>query len=82
MKNKIEDLRNHLFAQLERLGDEDLKGSALEEEVSRARAINGVAGALIDSARVEVDFMKVTGQEQGSGFMPNEADGTNKIGRD
>lgn len=26
MKNQIEDLRNHLFAQLERLGDEDLKG--------------------------------------------------------
>ena len=32
-KNKLTDLNNHLFAELERLGDEDLKGEELEKEI-------------------------------------------------
>jgi hypothetical protein len=57
MKNKMEDLRNHLFAQLERLGDETTPPS--KEEIERARAVSEVAKTLIDTARVEVDFLKV-----------------------
>ena len=43
MKNTLGDLNNHLFAQLERLGDEDLKDDALTEEIERAKAINQAA---------------------------------------
>lgn len=67
MKNKIEDLRNHLFVAIEGLLDTDNP-----MDVNRAKAVADVAQVLINSAKVEVDFLKVTGQETGSGFIPNE----------
>lgn len=49
MQNKLIDLNNHLFAQLERLGDEDLKGEGLQEEIERAKAITGIAEQVISN---------------------------------
>lgn len=66
MKNKIDDLRNHLFATLEALQDAE-KPMDLE----RARTIASVAQTVINSAKVEVDFIKATGSA-GSGFIPEE----------
>lgn len=60
-KNKISDLNDHLFAQLERLSDESVKGDALIEEVRRARSITEVAqqviasGDLLLKARIAAD---------------------------
>ena len=65
MKNKIEDLRNHLFATLEALQDEDNP-----MDLERAKTISGVAQTLINSAKIEVDHIKVTGARQGTGFIP------------
>lgn len=56
MKNKMEDLRNHLFAELERLGDAK---ELTKADLDKAKAISDVAGKLIDTARVEVEFHKV-----------------------
>lgn len=50
MKNSLIDLNNHLFAEMERLGDEDLKGDELKAELERANMISGVARAIIDNA--------------------------------
>lgn len=64
MKNKIEDLRNHLFEALEGLAD---KENPLD--VKRAKAIADVARVIVDGAKVEVEYMKVTGARQGTGFI-------------
>lgn len=61
-KNKIEDLRNHLFEVIERLKDGDI-------EIETAHAITSVADVIVKSAKVEVDFLvKIDGT--GSGFFP------------
>lgn len=65
MKNKIEDLRNHLFVAIEALLDEDKP-----MDIDRAKAVAEVAQVVINSAKVEVEFMKTTGGT-GSGFIEN-----------
>ena len=49
-KNKLVDLNDHLFAELERLGDEDLKGDELKEELDRAKALSDVSEKIINNA--------------------------------
>jgi len=67
VKNKIEDLRNHLFATLEALQDQDNP-----MELDRAKVIADVSQTIINSAKVEVDFVKATGRVTGSGFIDAE----------
>lgn len=67
MKNKIEDLRNHLFETLEQLKDKDEP-----MDLDRAKAVVSVSQTIINSAKVEVDFLKTTGAVNGSGFIPME----------
>lgn len=50
MKNKLTDLNDHLFAQLERLGDEKLSGDALNNEIERSKAISNIASQAISNA--------------------------------
>lgn len=59
MKNKLTDLNDHLFAQLERLSDEDLTSEKLDVEVKRTSAIIETAKTIIDNARVVVDAHKL-----------------------
>lgn len=57
-KNKLSDLNNHLFAQLERLGDEDLKGDALTEEIGRAKAVTNVAQQIVNNGNLVLSAVK------------------------
>jgi hypothetical protein len=67
MRNKIEDLRNHLFATLEALQDEEKP-----MEIERAKSIADVAQVIVNSAKIEVDFIRATGRSAGTGFIPEE----------
>lgn len=61
MKNKLIDLNNHLFSQLERLSDEDTVGEKLTEEIERSRTVGGIARSIIDNARLALDAQKALG---------------------
>jgi hypothetical protein len=58
-RNKISDLNNHLFAQLEKLNDDELKGENLSTEVERARAMSSLASQIISSTKLTLDAMKM-----------------------
>jgi len=67
-KNKIEDLRDHLFAALESLADKDEP-----MDIDRAKAISDVAQTIINSAKVEIDYLRAMGGERGAtNFIPLE----------
>ncbi|NID14331.1 hypothetical protein [Luteibacter yeojuensis] len=55
MKNKMSDVRNHLVAMLEALGDPE----ATPEVVERAKATSIVAGTYINAVKCEIDALKL-----------------------
>jgi len=61
-KNKISDLRDHMFAALERLSDETLKPEEQELEIRKAKEIAAIGNTIINSAKAEIDFIKATGK--------------------
>lgn len=73
MQNKLSDLRNHLFATIEGLLDPEKP-----LDIERAKAVGDVAQVIINSAKVEVEFLKEVGGN-GSGFIAPEKDAPLRI---
>ena len=59
MKNKLTDLNDHLFAQLERLGDENLKGDNLKEEIGRADSMARIATQIVNNSNNIIKTIKM-----------------------
>lgn len=55
MKNKMSDVRDHLVAMLEQLGDPEVKAEVIE----RAKATALVAGTYISAVKTEIDALRV-----------------------
>lgn len=60
-QNKIADLNNHLFAQLERLNDETIKPENMELEIKKAEAVSKVASQIISANKLVLDAAKIVG---------------------
>lgn len=67
MKNKLPDLNNHLFEQLERLNDESLTPLQSRHEYQRAKAMVEVADQIIKGAALQLKaaqaFADIDGQK-------------------
>jgi hypothetical protein len=72
MKNKLTDVRNLLIEAMEGLNDPE-SGMTIE----KAKAMADIGQVLVNSAKVEVDFIRATNSD-GSGFFP--MDETKRIG--
>lgn len=59
MKNRLSDLNNHLFAQLERLSDEDLSAEQIEQEVKRTDAIVSVSEQIVRNADIQLKAVTI-----------------------
>lgn len=59
MKNKLTDLTDHLFAQLERLSEEEMTAEQIAAEVQRANAVVQVADTIVANARLQLDGAKL-----------------------
>jgi hypothetical protein len=64
VKNKLSDLRNHLFETIERLKDEEKP-----MEIDRAKTISDVAQTIINSAKVELRAIELAGADVSSDFL-------------
>jgi F420-dependent methylenetetrahydromethanopterin dehydrogenase len=67
MKNRLSDLNNHLFAQLERLADENLTAEQIKRETERGTAIVAVADQIIRNAALQIAAAKLVSDH---GFDP------------
>jgi hypothetical protein len=73
MSETISDLRSHLFDALRGLSDK-----THPMDIERAKAIADVSQVIINSAKVEVEHMKVSGGN-GSGFLADLREKTETI---
>lgn len=63
MKNKLLDLNNHLFAQLERLSDESLTAEQLDAEVKRTGALVAVGDQIVRNADLALKAARLIAEE-------------------
>lgn len=59
MKNRLSDLNDHLFAQLERLSDESLSADQIKTEAERGQAMVAVADQIIRNAALQISAAKI-----------------------
>lgn len=83
MKNKLIDLNNHLFAQLERLSDEGLTAEQLATEVTRTDAMVKVSEQIASAASVSLRAAELLAEYGGKGtfghMLPMIGGGTHAL---
>jgi hypothetical protein len=62
MKNRLSDLNDHLFAQLERLSEEGLSAEQIDAEAKRGEVVVAVADQIIRNAALQVAAAKLVAE--------------------
>ncbi|MEN4951871.1 hypothetical protein [Stenotrophomonas sp. TWI819] len=76
MKNKVSDVRDHLVAMLERLGDDNLSAEDMGLVIERAKTSTMVATTYIGAVKVELDAIRLmdeTGKLATAVGLPQQA---------
>lgn len=77
MQNTLGDLNNHLFAQLERLNDEEVTGTELKEEIERSKAVANIAKGIIDNGNLVLQAQKFADDQlDANGEIPKLLNGS------
>ena len=61
-RDKIQDLRHHLFETIEMLKDKEM-------DIATAKAIAEVSQVIVNTAKVEVSFIRATETNEDTGFI-------------
>ena len=81
MKNKLIDLNNHLFEQLERLNDQSLTPEDIEKEVTRTDAMVNVSEQIIATAAIVLRGAELIAEYGGkyANVLPGHEESTKAI---
>jgi len=58
--NKLKDLTDHLFCQMERLNSDNLKGEELRDEVAKSNAMCNISEQIIETGKLAIEATKVS----------------------
>lgn len=78
MKNKMTDVRNILIEAMEKLNDKEAMDAG-DMTIERAKALVDLGQVIVNSAKVEVDFLQTIGDKNyraegtGTGFILPES---------
>ncbi len=59
MKNRLTDLNDILFAQLERLTDESMSAEVIAQELQRTQSVVQIADRIVDTAKLQLEGAKL-----------------------
>jgi hypothetical protein len=70
MMNKLSDLNNILFEQLERINDDELSGDALEEQLKKSKMVAAFSSNIIKCGQLQLDAIELAYEAGASITVP------------
>lgn len=68
-KNTLNDLNDHLFAQLEKLMDDDVSPEQIEREIARSKAVTAVAETIVRNGELAFKVMQHMNEYRSDGEL-------------
>ena len=58
MKNKLSDLNNYLFEQIEKLNDDSIKGEDMQLQIEKSKTVCNIAKMILDTANTQLNGLQ------------------------